>query len=244
MILRRVISHFRNQEWTAIFLDFLIVVIGVFVGLQVQQWNDARQTHLRELHYIALLKGDVSTMKTNFETFIQRTNGREAAMLRVLHALETCSPKSASRQDFERTFTEYQNILTVPILDATYNEMLASGALTRIEDFTQRRAIAALFTRLNINNSIILQIRDTLPTIDTIVWAHVRLSYDDDGQPVLAEYNFEELCKDPRIQNAVVEMIDMQHDWNNITGRSVARIADLEAELGKTTNEPAKAKTP
>jgi hypothetical protein len=28
MILRRVIKHFRNQEWTAIFLDFLIVVIG------------------------------------------------------------------------------------------------------------------------------------------------------------------------------------------------------------------------
>ena len=42
MILRRVISHFRNQEWTAIALDFLIVVIGVFVGLQVNNWNAAR----------------------------------------------------------------------------------------------------------------------------------------------------------------------------------------------------------
>ncbi|VAV98847.1 hypothetical protein MNBD_ALPHA05-849 [hydrothermal vent metagenome] len=39
MILRRVIKHFRNQEWTAIFLDFLI---GVFVGLQVSNWNDRR----------------------------------------------------------------------------------------------------------------------------------------------------------------------------------------------------------
>jgi len=45
MILRRVIKHFRNQEWTAISLDFLIVlivVIGVFVGLQVSNWNDRR----------------------------------------------------------------------------------------------------------------------------------------------------------------------------------------------------------
>ncbi|PHS22517.1 MAG: hypothetical protein COA84_12610 [Robiginitomaculum sp.] len=39
MILRRVIKHFRQQEWTAIFLDFLIVVVGVFVGLQVSNWN-------------------------------------------------------------------------------------------------------------------------------------------------------------------------------------------------------------
>ncbi|MBC7767351.1 MAG: hypothetical protein H7124_01040 [Phycisphaerales bacterium] len=42
MILRRVIAHFRKQEWTAIAIDFVIVVLGVFVGLQVSNWNDAR----------------------------------------------------------------------------------------------------------------------------------------------------------------------------------------------------------
>lgn len=42
MILRRVISHVRNQEWTAIGIDFLIVVLGVFVGIQVSNWNEAR----------------------------------------------------------------------------------------------------------------------------------------------------------------------------------------------------------
>jgi hypothetical protein len=40
MILRRVIAHFKKQEWTAIALDFLIVVAGVFVGLQVSNWNE------------------------------------------------------------------------------------------------------------------------------------------------------------------------------------------------------------
>ncbi len=55
MILRRVIAHFKKQEWTAIFLDFLIVVLGVFVGLQVSNWNAARanqgivDAHLAEI---------------------------------------------------------------------------------------------------------------------------------------------------------------------------------------------------
>ncbi len=55
MILRRVIAHFRKQEWTAIALDFLIVVLGVFVGLQVNNWNAARanqgivDAHLSEI---------------------------------------------------------------------------------------------------------------------------------------------------------------------------------------------------
>jgi hypothetical protein len=42
MILRRVISHFRKQEWTAVFIDFVIVVCGVFIGIQVANWNEAR----------------------------------------------------------------------------------------------------------------------------------------------------------------------------------------------------------
>jgi len=40
MILRRVIGHFRRQEWTAIAIDFVIVVVGVFVGIQVANWNE------------------------------------------------------------------------------------------------------------------------------------------------------------------------------------------------------------
>jgi hypothetical protein len=33
MLLRRVIKHLQHQEWTVIIIDFLIVVLGVFVGL-------------------------------------------------------------------------------------------------------------------------------------------------------------------------------------------------------------------
>jgi hypothetical protein len=35
MILRRVIEHVKAQNWTAMALDFLIVVTGVFIGIQV-----------------------------------------------------------------------------------------------------------------------------------------------------------------------------------------------------------------
>jgi hypothetical protein len=42
MLLRRVIEHVREQNWTAIAIDFVIVVIGVFVGIQVANLNEAR----------------------------------------------------------------------------------------------------------------------------------------------------------------------------------------------------------
>jgi hypothetical protein len=43
MILRRVIEHVRDRNWFAVGIDFLIVVTGVFIGIQVVNWNDARR---------------------------------------------------------------------------------------------------------------------------------------------------------------------------------------------------------
>ena len=42
MILRRLTENLRVQNWTAITIEFLIVVIGVFIGTQVANWNQAR----------------------------------------------------------------------------------------------------------------------------------------------------------------------------------------------------------
>ena len=42
MILRRLTENLRLQNWTAISIEFVIVVIGVFVGTQVSNWNQER----------------------------------------------------------------------------------------------------------------------------------------------------------------------------------------------------------
>ena len=42
MILRRLTENLRAQNWTAITIEFLIVVFGVFIGTQVSNWNQMR----------------------------------------------------------------------------------------------------------------------------------------------------------------------------------------------------------
>src|SRR6476469_2523928 len=55
MILRRLIDNIKRQAWTAIVIEFVIVVIGIFVGMQVNNWNAERsnraleETHLKQL---------------------------------------------------------------------------------------------------------------------------------------------------------------------------------------------------
>jgi hypothetical protein len=42
MIVRKLTANLKTQNWTAVGIDFLIVVLGVFVGVQASNWNQAR----------------------------------------------------------------------------------------------------------------------------------------------------------------------------------------------------------
>ena len=48
MLFRRMTHHLKSQNWFAVGLDFLIVVVGVFIGLQVGNWNDAARERAKE----------------------------------------------------------------------------------------------------------------------------------------------------------------------------------------------------
>jgi hypothetical protein len=43
MILRSFADSIRKQDWLAVAIEFVIVVAGIFVGLQVTDWNEGRQ---------------------------------------------------------------------------------------------------------------------------------------------------------------------------------------------------------
>ncbi len=59
MLLRRIINHVKDQNWFAVALDFVIVVVGVFMGIQLGNWNDARATRMSERDFLARLHGDI-----------------------------------------------------------------------------------------------------------------------------------------------------------------------------------------
>jgi hypothetical protein len=45
MIARRLSTSLKEQHWTTIFIELMIVIIGVFVGTQFANWSEARQEH-------------------------------------------------------------------------------------------------------------------------------------------------------------------------------------------------------
>ena len=55
MILQRISKNVMSQNWFAVVVEFVIVVVGVFMGLQVQDWNDARKERIEEAGLLSRL---------------------------------------------------------------------------------------------------------------------------------------------------------------------------------------------
>src|SRR5215212_667197 len=66
MIFKRAVANLRAQQWTAILIELAIVIVGVFIGTLVANWNQERsdkravqrlveqlQPKLRELEQLA-----------------------------------------------------------------------------------------------------------------------------------------------------------------------------------------------
>lgn len=84
MILRRITQHVRDQNWTAIGIDFLIVVLGVFVGIQVSNWNQARSDRNRAGRYVAQISENLRSDILDQEEGIVTSQWRAAALSELL----------------------------------------------------------------------------------------------------------------------------------------------------------------
>ena len=55
MLLRRITQHVKSQYWFAAFIDFLIVVVGILIALQITNWNEVRSDRQRDAQYLESL---------------------------------------------------------------------------------------------------------------------------------------------------------------------------------------------
>ena len=59
MILRRLSQSLKEQNWTAITIEFVLLVVGVFLGIQVSNWNAERENRQKGAVFTARLREDL-----------------------------------------------------------------------------------------------------------------------------------------------------------------------------------------
>jgi len=59
MIFKRAVARLRAQDWVAITIELAIVIVGVFIGTQVANWNEARIEQRQTQQMLSRLKPEL-----------------------------------------------------------------------------------------------------------------------------------------------------------------------------------------
>ncbi len=63
MIFRRLSARLREENWVAITIDLVIVVVGVFLGIQASNWNQARLQQRQVNELLMEMRPELSRMR-------------------------------------------------------------------------------------------------------------------------------------------------------------------------------------
>jgi len=145
MILRRVIAHVRKQEWTAIWIDLVIVVVGVFIGIQVANWNDARADDARTQAYLGRINANLQTDLLSIqrrEVFWPQVIAYGKAAIRYA---ETGERVDGSAWKTVLAFYQASQLWQWSPSDSTYQEMRSGGELGLIRNEEFRDALGQYY---------------------------------------------------------------------------------------------------
>jgi len=140
MILRSVTKHVREQNWFAVGIDFLIVVVGVFIGIQVANWNAALADRrlgddYRERLITDLRKdlGNLQRMESYYDEVL--ANVREAENLLIRAQPDPRQLLKASYRASEITYHPQTRATWDQILSSGHIGLLPRGATAQLAEY-------------------------------------------------------------------------------------------------------------
>jgi len=192
--------------------EIVLVVIGILIALQVDNWNSERLDEIKSRKYLEKLHGEIQSMISvyNNQKVFAQTGYEEA--LKALKFIESCGENETHEASFVQTMISHQTLMKYREIRNTYDEMIAAGAFAAIPD---KELVGTIFTAFNVltgGQSQIDYFRDEVGRASAIINTHVTFSYNANRE-LTVSYDVGSLCHNTPFRNAMVEIIDAREDW-------------------------------
>lgn len=138
----RLTAALRHQDWVAVAIELLVVVIGVLVALELNQWVEDRATRRLEHSYLLRLKEDLQMERQEADSFTGIVGERLAAVA----LLERIAADPSTRvQDPRMIPCAIESVSWgsyPPVHNISYSELQSTGRTSLIRSVQLRRALA------------------------------------------------------------------------------------------------------
>lgn len=167
MLLRSISKHVREQNWFAVVLDFLIVVVGILIAFQITEWNEERSSREDESELLHRLHSDIVELQERravyekgrprllqaFNLVTQFLYGEEDDFTTVVGFQVQFFPELANYEGLPVSFLcnhfEWTDALTIPPSALpTATEMVSSGRVNYISSGAVKSALQSYLQQL------------------------------------------------------------------------------------------------
>lgn len=154
MILNRLAEALREQNWLSVAIEILVVVVGIVLALQVDNWNETRKERNLEQGYLlrlaADIQGDIAGFKELRQIFQEKFEFIEQIKAAELPVQIEDDPKAWARR------LRYSLFVSLPtVRSATFDELAGSGRLAIIEDLQLRSELANYYAQYRLMSEIL-----------------------------------------------------------------------------------------
>jgi hypothetical protein len=152
VILRRLSQSLKEQNWTAITIEFVLLVAGVFLGIQVSNWNDDREIRQRSELFTARLISDLRVEAWGYEYLIGYNRDVLASARRALDALTGDAP--LSDEQFLIAAYRASQYESQDRRRATYDELVSTGTIGLITNQKLRQTAVGIYSTTLIDQTM------------------------------------------------------------------------------------------
>lgn len=220
MIIQRIAKGIRDQDWFVVTIEIMIVVVGIFIGLQVTEWNEGRKERAAIISTYQDLIRDFDAIHEHADTAViyhRDVTNSLREMLRYIRG-EDDTNNSVVLEALARGDTSY----TSSSPSKTYRSLVATGKMQHISSKALRDALTEYDRAINSPSFSDIRLVMTEYEVSFKKYTQIDLdfkltgysqdnSFSDVG---LSGFDMEAMKNDPEFINAAEQMLRMQYYYH------------------------------
>lgn len=243
-VLRRVAADLRQHHWTGVAVELLIVVLGVFIGLQAANWNEARKDRALARQYLERLREDFVLSAEGAQANIDAMETRTSKAAWMLDRLQSCRlDDGADHAEFASALFVMGRLEPPTMVRGTIDELYSTGRIGIIGNVKLRRALSDVTQEQQRTSEVLGFIAARRNAMLAYVDARSTFPAQSESDvapppgPVDVRFDFPVLCRDPTYVNAVSHLgqaagvVAGQH--RRLLAQYQGMVVTLDAELRK-----------
>jgi len=218
--------------------EIVLVVIGILIALQINNWNEGRKIHLQDIEFLNNLKVelsvDISALRER-KTHYQRINNNIKNTIKLFDGgVQSLTPDE--HQEIVSALTDFQ-ILTPINKNINRNDLvIAQGTIDRIDNELNRKFLTYLQETQSINAAI-TKLGETLQQLQ-ILHIHPNVDYNETNpKSNKVDFDFKEIFNKRGVRNALQKSFRYRSAY---IGDMSRKIVDAENLINLIDNQLAK----